>query len=46
MASNLPKGVSINFVNDKNMEYLREIEVFYDTKIEELPQNISEYLNV
>jgi translation initiation factor 4A len=40
------KGVSINFVTDRDLEYLNEIKSFYDTKIEEMPQNINDYLNI
>ena len=40
------KGVSINFVTDRDLEYLNEIKTFYDTKIEEMPQNINDYLNI
>ena len=40
------KGVSINFVTDRDMEYQNEIKSFYDTKIEEMPQNINDYLNI
>ena len=40
------KGVSINFITDRDLEYLNEIKTFYDTKIEEMPQNINDYLNI
>ena len=40
------KGVSINFVTDRDMDYQTEIQQFYDTKIEEMPQNINDYLNI
>ena len=39
------KGVSINLINDREVEYMKHIEEFYDTKINEMPQNISDYLN-
>ena len=39
------KGVAINLINDREVEYLKHIESFYDTKINEMPQNISDYLN-
>ena len=39
------KGVAINLINDREVEYLKHIEEFYDTKINEMPQNIAEYLN-
>ena len=40
------KGVSINLVTDRDINYMKEIETFYDTKIEEMPQNIADYLTV
>ena len=40
------KGVSINFVTDRDIDYQTEISAFYDTKIEEMPQNINDYLNI
>ena len=39
------KGVAINLINDREVEYMKHIEGFYDTKINEMPQNISDYLN-
>jgi len=39
------KGVAINLINDREVDYLKHIESFYDTKINEMPQNISDYLN-
>lgn len=39
------KGVSINLINDREVEYLKSIEEFYDTQISEMPQNIVDYLN-
>ena len=38
------KGVAINLINDREIEYLKYIETFYDTKINEMPSDISEYL--
>ena len=38
------KGVAINLINDRELEYMKHIEDFYDTKISEMPENISEYL--
>ena len=38
------KGVAINLINDREVEYMKHIEDFYDTKISEMPENISEYL--
>lgn len=40
------KGVSINLVTDRDMNYMKEIEEFYDTEIKEMPQNIADYLSV
>ena len=34
------KGVAINFVNDDDEFQMREIEKFYDTKIDELPADL------
>ena len=39
------KGVAINLINDREVEYLKSIEEFYDTQISEMPQNIVDYLN-
>lgn len=40
------KGVSINLVSDRDMNYMKEIEQFYDTTIKEMPQNLEDYLSV
>ena len=40
------KGVSINFVTDRDIDYQNDIQKFYDTKIEEMPQNINDFLNI
>jgi len=40
------KGVSINFITDRDLEYQNEIQSYYDTKIEEMPQNINDFLNI
>ena len=40
------KGVAINFVTERDMQNLEEIKTFYNTKIEEMPQNIVDYLSV
>ena len=37
------KGVSINFVTKFDMQNLRDIENFYQTQIESMPSNISEF---
>lgn len=34
------KGLAINFVTDQDVQLLRDIEKFYDTSIEELPEDI------
>ena len=39
------KGVAINLITDRDSEELKFIESFYDTKIEEMPDNIKDYLN-
>ena len=39
------KGVAINLVTDRDIQYMHELETFYDTKIEEMPNNIGDYLN-
>lgn len=38
------KGVAINFVTNEDVGILREIETFYNTKIEEMPMNVSDLL--
>tara|TARA_B110000285_G_scaffold234944_1_gene313802 strand:+ start:1375 stop:2532 length:1158 start_codon:yes stop_codon:yes gene_type:complete len=40
------KGVAINLVTDRDMDYLDDIKKYYDTKVEEMPQNIGDYLSV
>merc|ERR1712025_1060446 len=35
------KGVSINFVVDEDTRTLREIEEFYNTKVEEMPMDVA-----
>lgn len=39
------KGAAINLINDREVEYLKSIEEFYDTQISEMPQNIADYLS-
>jgi translation initiation factor 4A len=39
------KGVSINLVTNEEMNCMKEIETFYNTKVEEMPKNISDYLS-
>merc|ERR1712127_8102 len=38
------KGVSINFVTTDDERTLRELEVFYNTKIEEMPMNVADLI--
>tara|TARA_Y100000996_G_scaffold337921_1_gene274682 strand:- start:254 stop:1408 length:1155 start_codon:yes stop_codon:yes gene_type:complete len=40
------KGVAINFVTERDLENLDIIRTYYNTKIEEMPQNIADYLSV
>ena len=40
------KGVAINLVTDRDIDHMKEIESFYETKIVEMPQNLEDYLNV
>jgi len=39
------KGVSINLVTTDEMDGMKEIETFYNTKVEEMPKNIVDYLS-
>jgi len=36
------KGLAVNFVTKDDIPYMREIETFYQTQIEELPSNIKD----
>jgi len=38
------KGVAINFITQSDIRYLRDIESFYHTQIEEMPSNVAELL--
>ena len=38
------KGVAINFVTESDFPYLKDIEEFYSTKIEEMPMNVSDLI--
>ena len=38
------KGTAINFVTDRQLDLIRDIEKFYDTTIEELPSNIADLI--
>ena len=40
------KGVAINFVTDRDLDDLQTIQSFYNTKIEEMPQNIADIISV
>jgi len=40
------KGVAINFVTERDLENMDIIKKHYNTKIEEMPQNIEDYLSV
>ena len=38
------KGTAINFITSEDLAHMKEIEDFYNTKIEEMPQNLVDYL--
>ena len=38
------KGTAINFVTDEDINHMKDIENFYNTKIEEMPQNLADFL--
>merc|ERR1711920_284596 len=38
------KGVAINFVTEEDVPYLRDIEAFYNTQIEEMPMNVADLI--
>jgi translation initiation factor 4A len=38
------KGVAINFVTTEDTRAMREIETFYNTKIEEMPMNVADLI--
>jgi len=40
------KGVAINFITDYDIEHLQNIREFYNTKIEEMPNDIQNIVNV
>jgi superfamily II DNA/RNA helicase len=40
------KGVAINFVTDRDFNELEELQRFYDTKIDEMPQDIERIVQV
>jgi superfamily II DNA/RNA helicase len=38
------KGVSINFITQADVKYLRDIESFYNTQTEEMPSNVADLI--
>ena len=38
------KGVAINFLTSGDVRYLRDIEQFYNTQVEEMPMNIADLI--
>mgnify|MGYP000111736257 CR=1 FL=1 len=38
------KGTAINFVTSEDIDHMNEIQKFYNTKIDEMPQNLADYL--
>ncbi len=38
------KGVAINFITTADMKYMRDIEAFYNTQIDEMPMNIADLI--
>lgn len=38
------KGVSINFITQGDVKYLRDIEEFYHTQVDEMPSNVADLL--
>ena len=40
------KGVAINFVTEKDLHSLQELQQFYNTEIKEMPQNIQDIISV
>jgi translation initiation factor 4A len=38
------KGVAINFVTEADVRYLRDIEKFYNTEVQEMPRNIADLI--
>jgi len=39
------KGVAINFITDRDLEYLDEIQRFYNTEIKVMPENVAEVIS-
>ena len=40
------KGVAINFIRTQDVQPMKEIEKFYNTQVEPMPQNIAEHITV
>merc|ERR1712167_218287 len=38
------KGVAINFLTSGDVRYMRDIEAFYNTQIEEMPMNVADLI--
>ena len=38
------KGVAINFLTQPDVRFLRDIEQFYNTQIEEMPMNVADLI--
>merc|ERR1711885_27164 len=38
------KGVAINFITEEDVPYLKDIEAFYNTQIEEMPMNVADLI--
>lgn len=38
------QGVSINFITKNDVQYMKDIEAFYNTQIEEMPSNVADLL--
>ena len=39
-----PPGVGINFCTEKDLQYMKEIEKYYGTQIQEMPEELERYL--
>ena len=39
------KGIAINLITQDDHRKLRDIEVFYNTAVQELPRNITDLIN-
>jgi translation initiation factor 4A len=38
------KGVAINFITEADVRYLRDIETFYHTQVEEMPMHVADLI--